>query len=206
MTPPLPPPNGMLTTAHFHVIQDASARTSSSVTSGAIADAALGRPARQGVLHAVAGEDFEPPVVELHGNVDGDFLVRRAQDLLHAVIELEPQGGLVEAGRGGQPRILLVIDGDRRGRGRDSHRILTSGYIMTVRRWPGALRQLPVGVRSYGRLRFVRHGLRAAAIAPPRASEPNSEPQPGRREQLRPKAREEESFHTSAPYYAPCAS
>ena len=35
MTPPLAPPNGMLMTAHFQVIQDASARTSSSVTSGA---------------------------------------------------------------------------------------------------------------------------------------------------------------------------
>ncbi len=32
MTPPLAPPNGMFTTAHFQVIQAASARTSSSVT------------------------------------------------------------------------------------------------------------------------------------------------------------------------------
>ena len=31
-TPPLAPPNGMFTTAHFHVIQAASAVTSSSVT------------------------------------------------------------------------------------------------------------------------------------------------------------------------------
>src|ERR1022692_676812 len=35
MTPPLAPPKGMLTTANFHVIQEARARTSSSVTSGA---------------------------------------------------------------------------------------------------------------------------------------------------------------------------
>src|SRR5260370_598945 len=35
MTPPLPPPNGILTTAHFQVIQEASASTSSRVTSGA---------------------------------------------------------------------------------------------------------------------------------------------------------------------------
>ena len=34
MTPPLAPPNGMLTSAHFHVIHIASALTSSSVTSG----------------------------------------------------------------------------------------------------------------------------------------------------------------------------
>jgi hypothetical protein len=35
MTPPFAPPNGTLTTAHFHVIHAASARTSSSETSGA---------------------------------------------------------------------------------------------------------------------------------------------------------------------------
>ena len=34
VTPPLPPPNGRSTTAHFHVIQNASAVTSSSVTPG----------------------------------------------------------------------------------------------------------------------------------------------------------------------------
>ena len=34
MTPPLPPPNGICETAHFHVIHAASAVTSSSVTSG----------------------------------------------------------------------------------------------------------------------------------------------------------------------------
>ena len=33
-TPPLPPPYGMLTVAHFQVIQEASALTSSSVTLG----------------------------------------------------------------------------------------------------------------------------------------------------------------------------
>ena len=35
MTPPLAPPNGTPTTAHFHVIQAASALTSSRWTSGA---------------------------------------------------------------------------------------------------------------------------------------------------------------------------
>src|SRR5205823_8137433 len=35
ITPPLAPPNGIFTTAHFQVIQVASARTSSSETSGA---------------------------------------------------------------------------------------------------------------------------------------------------------------------------
>ena len=35
MTPPLAPPKGIFTTAHFQVISLARARTSSSVTSGA---------------------------------------------------------------------------------------------------------------------------------------------------------------------------
>jgi hypothetical protein len=34
VTPPLPPPYGMLTVAHFHVIQAARALTSSIVTLG----------------------------------------------------------------------------------------------------------------------------------------------------------------------------
>ena len=44
MTPPLAPPKGMLTTAHFQVIQLARARTSSRVTSGRVADAAFAGP------------------------------------------------------------------------------------------------------------------------------------------------------------------
>ena len=36
---------------------------------GRKADAALGGAARDGMLHAIAGEDFEPAVVELHRNV-----------------------------------------------------------------------------------------------------------------------------------------
>jgi hypothetical protein len=35
ITPPFAPPKGMLTTEHFQVIQAASARTSSMLTSGA---------------------------------------------------------------------------------------------------------------------------------------------------------------------------
>src|SRR4051794_23329179 len=44
ITPPLAPPNGILTTAHFHVIQLARARTSSSVTSGAYRTPPLAGP------------------------------------------------------------------------------------------------------------------------------------------------------------------
>jgi hypothetical protein len=89
ITPPLPPPKGMLTTAHFQVIHEASARTSSSVTSGAKRMPPLAGPARERVLHAVAGEDLDAPVVQLHRDVDGDLLggtlVRK--HFAHAVVE-----------------------------------------------------------------------------------------------------------------------
>ena len=58
MMPPLPPPNGMLISAHFHVIHVASAFTSSSGDIGVVADAALGRAAHDVVLDAVALEDL----------------------------------------------------------------------------------------------------------------------------------------------------
>ena len=59
ITPPFAPPNGMLTTAHFHVIQLASARTSSRRHVRRVADAALARPRARRVLHAIAGEDLD---------------------------------------------------------------------------------------------------------------------------------------------------
>ena len=37
---------------------------------GREADAAFGGAARNGVLHAIAGEDLQAPVVELHRNVN----------------------------------------------------------------------------------------------------------------------------------------
>ena len=56
---------------------------------GRVANAALARAARDRMLHAIAGEHFEPPVVELHRNVDGDLARRRAQHFLHAVVEAQ---------------------------------------------------------------------------------------------------------------------
>jgi hypothetical protein len=103
----------MLTTAHFHVIQEASARTSSSVTSGAEADAAFARAAGDGMLHAVAGEDFQAAIVQLDGDVDGDFLGRGAQDFAQTVVQIEAGGGLVKAGFGGQPGVLLLFERQR---------------------------------------------------------------------------------------------
>ena len=44
---------------------------------GRVADAAFARAARDRMLHAIAREYFEPPVVQLHGNVHGDLARRR---------------------------------------------------------------------------------------------------------------------------------
>ena len=69
MTPPLPPPYGMPTTAHFQVIHIARALTSSSVDVLVVADPALGGTAAEVVLDAVAGEDLHRAVVHLHREV-----------------------------------------------------------------------------------------------------------------------------------------
>src|ERR1039458_8749076 len=89
ITPPLAPPKGMLTTAHFHVIQLAKARTSSSVTSGEQRMPPFARRRRNRGLHAKAGEDFEAAVIHLHGNVDRGSAVRKAQTPPQAVIKIE---------------------------------------------------------------------------------------------------------------------
>ena len=94
--PPLPPPNGMCATAHFHVIHAASAVTSSSVTPGVVADAALGRSERHAVLHAVAGEDFDLAVVHLHRARDRDLPLGMREDLPDARLEIEKPRGVVE--------------------------------------------------------------------------------------------------------------
>src|ERR1019366_8921169 len=78
---------------------------------GGEADAALGRPARYGVLYAVAGEDFDASIVELNRDVNGEFLGGSAQHLTHAVVELEPLGGIVKARGGGEPWVLFVLKG-----------------------------------------------------------------------------------------------
>ena len=96
MTPPLPPPYGMPTTAHFQVIHIARALTSSRRDVLVVADAALGRAAAQVVLDAVAREDLDGPVVHLHGEVDGQLAARLAQDPAQAGVELESIGGEVE--------------------------------------------------------------------------------------------------------------
>ena len=54
---------------------------------GVIADAALGRTERDVVLHAVAGEDLDLPVVHLHRARHGDLPLRVRQDFPDAGVE-----------------------------------------------------------------------------------------------------------------------
>ena len=56
-------------------------------------DAALARPAHQRMMHAITDEDFQPPVIERHGNVDGDLLVGIAHEAVNAVFETQLFGG-----------------------------------------------------------------------------------------------------------------
>jgi len=75
ITPPFAPPKGILTTAHFQVIQLASARTSSSVTVGENRMPPLPGTADDGMVHAVTDKHFEVAAIENHRNVNRDFLV-----------------------------------------------------------------------------------------------------------------------------------
>ena len=105
MTPPLPPPYGMpddralpghphrerLDLVEAHVL--------------VVADAALGRPAPEVVLDAIAREHPDRAVVHLHGEVDRQLTAGLAQDAAHALVEVEPLGGQIELLLGDRPRI-----------------------------------------------------------------------------------------------------
>ena len=73
--PPLAPPNGTSSSAVFHVISDARARTSSRSAVGVVADAALVRAAGAVVLHPVALGDDEVAVVEADRDLHRDLAV-----------------------------------------------------------------------------------------------------------------------------------
>ena len=107
MTPPLPPPYGMPTTAHFQVIHIARALTSSRRDVLVVADAALGRAATQVVLDAVAGEDLDRSVVHVDREMDGQLAARLAQDAAHALVHAEPLGGEIELALGDLPTALI---------------------------------------------------------------------------------------------------
>ena len=70
-----------------------------------VADAALGRPAAEVVLDAVAGEDLDRPVVHVDREVDGEFAARLAQDQAHARSQGPGVRGEIELSLGDFPRV-----------------------------------------------------------------------------------------------------
>ena len=105
MTPPLPPPYGMPDDRALpgHPHREGLDLVEAHVL--VVADAALGRPAPEVVLDAIAGEDPDRAVVHLHGEVDRQLAAGLAQDSAHALVEVEPLGGQVELLLGDRPRI-----------------------------------------------------------------------------------------------------
>ena len=82
---------------------------------GAVADAALAGAAGDGVLDAVAGEDFDVAVVHGDGDVDDDFAGGVAEDFPDSGFEVESFGGLIKARGLREPWIGLLLQGDRSG-------------------------------------------------------------------------------------------
>ena len=73
-----------------------------------VADAALGRPATEVVLDAVAGEDLDGSVVHVDREMDGQLAAGLAQDAAHALVHPQAVGGEIELSLrdfpGGDPR------------------------------------------------------------------------------------------------------
>ena len=112
------------------------------------ADAALARPARHGVLHAIAGEHLQASVIELHRNMHRDFARGGAQNLAHPVIQIEPHGGLVKARGGSHPRVLFVLQGNGNRRCQRGHSSSLRSYYAskaadTISNPPGERRKAP---------------------------------------------------------------
>ena len=76
---------------------------------GRVADSAFARAARDGVLHAVAGEDFDAAVVHHDRDVDDQFAGGLAQHLPHAFVEVQLVRGEVEAGFLGEPGVGFLF-------------------------------------------------------------------------------------------------
>ena len=77
---------------------------------GPVAQSALGRAARNGVLHAVSGEDFEVPVVHLHRDMNNNFAARTTQNLPQSFIKIQLMGGEVKAGGLRLPGISFLFE------------------------------------------------------------------------------------------------
>ena len=90
---------------------------------GSEANSALGRSANNGMLDAIAGEDLQAAVVELHRDVHRQLERRGAQHFPKTLVEAQPLGGFIEPRRGGNPRIdFLFGDWNRL----EDHRCLQS--------------------------------------------------------------------------------
>ncbi len=74
-----------------------------------VTDAALGRPATEVVLDAIARVDLDRPVVHLHREVDDQLAAGLAQDAAKAGVEVQALSGEVELLLGDLPGV------DRRG-------------------------------------------------------------------------------------------
>ncbi len=72
---------------------------------GRVAHAALGRPQRERVLHAVAGERLDRAVVAAHGEVDGERAARLQQARADLGLQCQAVGGLVELAHRGLPQL-----------------------------------------------------------------------------------------------------
>src|SRR6266478_3225023 len=81
-------------------------------------DAALARPARHVVLHAVAGKHLHLAVVHLGGQGNFQHALRSAQNLPQAEIELQEFGGHVELNLRDAKRIQVLARGDAGHHGR----------------------------------------------------------------------------------------
>ncbi len=79
---------------------------------GGVADAAFGGATGDGVLDAVAGEDFDGAVVHADGDVDDEFAGGVTSDLPDSLIEIEFCGGKVESSGLGFPGICLLLEGE----------------------------------------------------------------------------------------------
>ncbi len=79
---------------------------------GRVAQAALGRTARDRVLHPEAGEDFEMAVVHHDRNVQDDLPGGIPQDLHQSLVQVQLLGSKVETGGLCLPRVDFLLEGN----------------------------------------------------------------------------------------------
>src|SRR6266852_982242 len=75
-----------------------------------VADSALSRTASNRMLHTIAGEDFNPAIVQLDRDVDRDLLGGALEYFADAIVEPQSCGGFIKSDLGGSPRIRLLIE------------------------------------------------------------------------------------------------